>query len=603
MAFTPVGFLAPQYENYPNYWLKFYQPSTTTPIAMATDATGATTLAKSRVNLDGFLVTDGGSIFIPYLETAYDAYLFPSEDEADANTTVNAIRVANNVLPNSINESDITEDVSINIAAMKLKSLPSDTKASCSRYYADGDLVSGLNYYIKTPSQAANDGDVADGFINHTLANGNIAVLNSSKQINVKQAGAKGDDSTNDSNSFIQCNNSFGTIRVPEGVYRIENIPIQSFKEWILESKQSALKGVSTSSILFTSSSFVDQFKFSGGQVQGCDIGFQQLGQSALSSSKFSNTRYIDLGDAFDLSSAVGVDWVKNTFGVNRQQGDIRRGIYFRKNSTGQTNINNHYSNRYASYSECAIEYADSAIVSRANNHYGDWFEDSTAAAIKIGGNVEGLYFWGGYFETTGSDTEADIEINPITGRASEIYFKGVNFLIGNNNQTERIHSTGNSSFVATDCPVTLEGTQVFAKIESATSNFHTELHKNRLNAEGGGTYEARLFSKSASQIVSWSTGMGSGFVTNDESPLSFEYGVISGNWTTLDPSATPSVRAGNRFRTNGTTEITSLTGGTDGQEIIIKAGNTITVLGIAMILNDVAKFVNDGGTWHPINK
>jgi hypothetical protein len=66
---------------------------------MSIDSTGDTTLAKSELNINGFPTTDGTALFIPFLDQNYDAYLFPTAAEADADDTANAFRVAKNINP------------------------------------------------------------------------------------------------------------------------------------------------------------------------------------------------------------------------------------------------------------------------------------------------------------------------------------------------------------------------------------------------------------------------------------------------------------------------------------------------------------------------
>jgi len=102
MALAPIAQISTTYEQYPNYWLKGYAQGTTTPISMATDGSGDTLLAKAEISGGGtvpigFIKTTGDAIFIPYYDEAYDLYLFPTEAEADANDTSNAIQVADNM--------------------------------------------------------------------------------------------------------------------------------------------------------------------------------------------------------------------------------------------------------------------------------------------------------------------------------------------------------------------------------------------------------------------------------------------------------------------------------------------------------------------------
>ena len=98
-VYVPIAGIIPQYDEQDGWWLKFYKPSTTTPISMSLDADGTTLFAKCELDNDGFPTTDGTQLFIPFLGESYDAYLFPSEGEADANDTVNALRVAQDINP------------------------------------------------------------------------------------------------------------------------------------------------------------------------------------------------------------------------------------------------------------------------------------------------------------------------------------------------------------------------------------------------------------------------------------------------------------------------------------------------------------------------
>lgn len=103
MAFAPVADIAPQYEDFPNYWLKFFEQGTVVPKSMATSEDGSTLLAKAEVSGGGgvnppigFFQTTGGDILIPYVSGTYDAWLFPTEADADANDTSNAEQIADN---------------------------------------------------------------------------------------------------------------------------------------------------------------------------------------------------------------------------------------------------------------------------------------------------------------------------------------------------------------------------------------------------------------------------------------------------------------------------------------------------------------------------
>lgn len=64
---------------------------------MAIDSAGGTAIAKSELNADGFPTTAGGTIIILFIDGAYDLWLFPTEADADANDTTNALRLADNL--------------------------------------------------------------------------------------------------------------------------------------------------------------------------------------------------------------------------------------------------------------------------------------------------------------------------------------------------------------------------------------------------------------------------------------------------------------------------------------------------------------------------
>jgi len=102
MALSPIAFISPNFRDFKNYWLKAYEPGTTTPKTMALDSAGVVTVAKLELNKDGFLESAGGALVIPYIDGAYDLWLFPTEAEADANDTVNAERLADNITPSPI---------------------------------------------------------------------------------------------------------------------------------------------------------------------------------------------------------------------------------------------------------------------------------------------------------------------------------------------------------------------------------------------------------------------------------------------------------------------------------------------------------------------
>jgi hypothetical protein len=101
MAYSPIAFTAANYRDYKNYWLKAYEPGSTTPKVIATDSTLGTLIAKAQINVDGFIISSGEALITPYVDGSYDLWLFPTAAEADANDTSSALRLADNITGSS----------------------------------------------------------------------------------------------------------------------------------------------------------------------------------------------------------------------------------------------------------------------------------------------------------------------------------------------------------------------------------------------------------------------------------------------------------------------------------------------------------------------
>lgn len=97
MSFTQIAGIAPNFRDYKNDWLKAYEPGTTTPKPMSDNGTGSPTVSKYQLNADGFPISSGGAVVIPHIDGPYDLWLFPTEAEADANDTINAERLADDI--------------------------------------------------------------------------------------------------------------------------------------------------------------------------------------------------------------------------------------------------------------------------------------------------------------------------------------------------------------------------------------------------------------------------------------------------------------------------------------------------------------------------
>lgn len=102
MAYVPISRFPFQYfklDGNPanGYYLKFYQANSSTPINMQTDAGGATSLAKCKLNEYGFPISnpnDNSTVFIPHLSTTYTTFrfvLYASAADADANNVTSGL--------------------------------------------------------------------------------------------------------------------------------------------------------------------------------------------------------------------------------------------------------------------------------------------------------------------------------------------------------------------------------------------------------------------------------------------------------------------------------------------------------------------------------
>lgn len=150
MAYLPVSNISQNYRDYGAWWAKAYYAGTTTPKPMALESDGGTQVAKLEVNIDGFFVSAGGAIVIPYISGIYDFYLFPTEAEADANTTINAVRIADGIqMANGFNANEDVELVS-GQTTVTLTAVNADIAV----IYIQGDnvdrgkLLKGLDYTV-----------------------------------------------------------------------------------------------------------------------------------------------------------------------------------------------------------------------------------------------------------------------------------------------------------------------------------------------------------------------------------------------------------------------------------------------------------------------
>jgi len=196
MAYLPAQQLSVPIEDYPNYFLKCFTQGTTTPLSMATNSTGGTLLAKAEISGGGtppigFLKTAGGAIFQPYLNAAFDAWLFPTAAEADANDTSNAIQVADNINLEQLN-TNVQKTFSTVAAMVADTDLSVGDLVTTTGYFASGD--GGNNDYSVVAAGTGTD----DGGSFIDLATHQAKGLFPGSVTSALQFGAKGDGGTDD---------------------------------------------------------------------------------------------------------------------------------------------------------------------------------------------------------------------------------------------------------------------------------------------------------------------------------------------------------------------------------------------------------------------
>ena len=144
------------------------------------------------------------------------------------------------------------------VADMKLLSPPANSTIQTKGYYTAGD-GGGATYLIKT---AAAFGGTPDGYGDHSLANGNVAVLQHDGSVNVKQFGAKGDGVTDSHAALLalweHCQPNGFNIYFPSGTFLVvdENFPFRNTQlpvTSLLDCNNLTVYGDGASSILKTS--------------------------------------------------------------------------------------------------------------------------------------------------------------------------------------------------------------------------------------------------------------------------------------------------------------------------------------------------------------
>jgi len=187
MAYSPISAVPIQYSKADGtpangYYIKFYLANSATPISMATDSGGATSIAKAKLNESGYPISnpnDENTVFIPHLSTTYTNYrfvLYASAADADANNVTSGLP---NIQSVAINQTD---DLRTDLAASSGSSLV-------------GFIQSGAGAAARTLQDKLRD------------------------TVSVKDFGAVGDGVTNDYAAITEACSTGRSVVFPKGIY------------------------------------------------------------------------------------------------------------------------------------------------------------------------------------------------------------------------------------------------------------------------------------------------------------------------------------------------------------------------------------------------
>jgi len=223
MAFAPIARTMPQYENFQNQYLKAFDQGTTTPKVMATNETGDTTVSKFQLNAQGFPVTAGSALVIPFIDGPYDLWLIPTAAEADANDVTNSLQLADNITAIPAAGSGSTAVQELTTATMT---------ANTSKVYTVGDVVKTAEFVTDAGDDGGGTYDVVlTSSVTPNAANIIIGVADATISfvlrldiVSTKQFGAVADGSNDDGAALLitiaiaEANNA--RIEWPRGSYK-----------------------------------------------------------------------------------------------------------------------------------------------------------------------------------------------------------------------------------------------------------------------------------------------------------------------------------------------------------------------------------------------
>ena len=157
MAWLPISGLVPQATENGNQAngmvLKFYEPGTVTPLAMATDNTGGTTTTEFVLDTAGYTTLSSAKV-IPHANRIYKVALYLNQVDANANDVGSAVFVIDDIniggFSQSLNYDDVAE------ALASVDGAVGDYVKTIQRVALSG--VGGATYLIVAPGSGTDDG-------------------------------------------------------------------------------------------------------------------------------------------------------------------------------------------------------------------------------------------------------------------------------------------------------------------------------------------------------------------------------------------------------------------------------------------------------------
>ncbi|MBL4940963.1 MAG: hypothetical protein JKY81_04795 [Colwellia sp.] len=209
MSFTPITGSALQYMqdsvSANDHYIKFYASGTTTPISMSIDNTGGTLLAKAQFNSQGYAINGSGAEFIPHIDQKYKIVFYPNATDADNNTFANAVFNIDLQEPFAT-RSDSIADVKNHLT---LAAAAADELLNVN----GGDAIN-----IAERTTGNGGGAMWDVVLSSTVTENTFEVVQCTgvttlslvlriqgNRLDVKQFGAKGDGSTDDTAAIVAC--------------------------------------------------------------------------------------------------------------------------------------------------------------------------------------------------------------------------------------------------------------------------------------------------------------------------------------------------------------------------------------------------------------